>query len=323
MGKLKIAIYYGDKRNTGEYDNGIWMHILGIPYIQKVEEAERYDVIIRTLWLEATGWSKEIRDRFPHVKQIGLSDHPLSTHVSKMQPKHQLAYLQDLQYLDGLMALTEEERQWYQTALPAIPVIKAGLPFPIDTYTERYSTFVDSEKKFVGLGVGASDNDRNFVSSFIVYRRLKLEFPDIQGVFLSIPSNQITKDVYPFVEAGSDIYIHERVDMGAFYDILSQCRFVINLADRNTPGRLQGEAAFFGVPVIGTNRLELQNELFPDLAVSPYSLEDAVNLGRRLLKDEINLEPILKKARAGLETYNYARSKRRFNKILKEVLERG
>lgn len=324
MGKLKAAIYFGDKPNTGEYDNGVWMHLLGIPYINRIEDAANYDLIIRTLWVQATvqGWSKEIRDRYPAVKQIGLSDHPLSTHISKMETSAQLRYLQDLQYLDGIMALTEEERQWYTVAVPNIPVIKSGLPFPFETYTERFSKFFDSEKKYIGLGVGASDNDRNFISSWAAFRLLNVAHPNEQGVFLSIP-----KEIFgatSFLASSIDnVYIQEREDMETFYDILSQCKFVINLADRNTPGRIQAEAAFFGVPVIGSNRLELQTELFPELSVSPYSLESVVNLANILLEDPEWGQLVAEKAKQKLQKYNYKSSKRKFNALLKEIKERG
>lgn len=324
MGKLKAAIYFGDKPNTGEYDNGVWMHLLGIPYINRIEDAANYDLIIRTLWVQATvqGWSKEIRDRYPAVKQIGLSDHPLSTHISKMETSAQLRYLQDLQYLDGIMALTEEERQWYTVAVPNVPVIKSGLPFPFETYTERFSKFFDSEKKYIGLGVGASDNDRNFISSWAAFRLLNVVHPNEQGVFLSIP-----KEIFgatSFLASSIDnVYIQEREDMETFYDILSQCKFVINLADRNTPGRIQAEAAFFGVPVIGSNRLELQTELFPELSVSPYSLESVVNLANILLEDPEWGQLVAEKAKQKLQKYNYKSSKRKFNALLKEIKERG
>lgn len=322
MGKLKVGIYFGDKLNTGEYDNGVWMDILGIPYLAKVDDAQHYDVIIRTLWIESTiqGWSKEIRDRFPHVKQIGLSDHPLSTHISKMDAINQIAYLADLQYLDGIMALTEEEREWYQTALPAIPVVKTGLPFPFDTYEERYGKFRDSEKKYIGLGVGASDNDRNFITSWTVFRRLQLEYPEVIGVFMSIPETLFQYCEY-LATNSKNVYIQERESMEEFYDILSQCKFVINMADRNTPGRIQAEGAFFGVPVIGSNRLELQNELFPDLSVSPFSSEKAVALSKLLLNDPKLANDLALDAKDKLEKYNYKASKRKFNKLLKQVLE--
>ena len=320
---MKIGFFYGDKRNTGDYDNGIWMDILKIPFLQKIEEAENYDVIIRTLWMESTiaGWSREIRNRWPHIIQIGLSDHPLSTHISKMLPDKQMAYIADLQYLDGLMALTEEERQWYQTALPSKPVIKVGLPFPFDSYTERYSKFVGSEKKYIGLGVGASDNDRNFISSALVFAKLHMRDSSLEGVFLSLPSHQIAATSI-YADAIPGIKLHERVGMEAFYDLLSQCKFVINLADRNTPGRIQGEAAFFGVPVIGSNRLELQTELFPKLAISPYRLEEATILAELLLDDPLWGDELAAKARVGLETYNYRKSKGRFNKLLKDILSK-
>jgi hypothetical protein len=110
--------------------------------------------------------------------------------------------------------------------------------------------------------------------------------------------------------------------MSEFYDILSQCKFVVSLADRNTPGRIQAEAAFLGVPVIGSNRLELQNELFPDLAVSPYSLEEAVNLSNILLTG-LDTTSLIKGAQKKLQAYNYNSSRRKFNKLLKTILERG
>jgi hypothetical protein len=318
---MKTAIFYGDKLNYGQYDNGVWMDLLKIPFIQKIEEAKDYDVIIRTLWIDAIGWSKEIRNKFPHIIQIGLSDHPLSTHISKMVPDRQVAYISDLQYLDGIMALTEEERQWYQVAVPSKPVIKGGLPFPFEAYQKTYGKFRDSEKKYIALGVGASDNDRNFVSSALVFAKLKMYYPDLEGVYLSLPSHQIAS-TNAYADAVPGIKLHERVGMESFYDLLSQCKFVINLADRNTPGRIQGEAAFFGVPVIGSDRLELQNELFPKLATSPYSLENVVSLAIELLENPELADHYAKYALEKLAVYNYRKSKARFNKLLNEILQK-
>lgn len=321
MVKQKIAIYYGDKRNNGDYDNGVWMDILQIPFIEKIEQAEAYDVIIHTMWLDAVGWHREIKSRWPSKILIGLSDHPLSTHISKMPPQQQLEYIKDLEYLDGIMALTEEERQWYQIAAPSVPVIKAGLPFPFESYEEKYGQFVGSEKKFIGLGVGASDNDRNFITSLTVFNRLKLDFPEIQGVFLSIPDNLLNK-VVPLADFGQDIFIHQREGMGGFYDVLSQCHFVLAMADRNTPGRIQGEAAFFEVPVIGSNRLELQNELFPYLAVAPYEAETAFEKATEIIKTPYIVDNIVISARQKLEKYNYKKSKKKFLDLLKEIEKR-
>lgn len=324
MHKLKICQMFGDKKNTGQYDNAVWQDVLQIPYIEHEEQLEPYDVVINTLWIESTvsGRAKRIKSRWPAKIVIGLSDHNLSGHISKMSPEMQVAYLTDLQYLDGIMALTEEERQWYQVATPAIPVIKAGLPFPFDSYEARYGKLRNSEKKYIGLGVGASDNDRNFISSWLVFNRLKLEYPEIQGVFLSLPSQLIAPISY-LADKSKDIFLHERTEMAEFYDILSQCKFVINLADRNTPGRIQAEAAFLGVPVIGSNRLELQNELFPALATSPYELETAVNLARVLLETPELGNDLVEKATKKLQAYNYGASRRKFNALIKLIEGRG
>jgi hypothetical protein len=315
MGKLKIAQMYGDKPNKGDYDNGIWQNLLDIPFIEKEDHLEPYDVVISTLWLDAIGRSKRVKTRWPNKVLVGLVDHPLSTHISRMSPQQQIAYIKDLEYLDGIMTLTEEERQWYQIAVPSKPVVKVGLPFPFESYTERFGQFVGSEKKYIGLGVGAADNDRNFVTSWTIFQRLKLDYPDLKGLFMSIPSN-ILRTVTPFCDAGEDIFIHEREGMGGFYDVLSQCKFVINMADRNTPGRLQGEAAFFGVPVIGSNRLELQNELFPQYSVRPFESEGAYFRAKDILDNGYKDGEYALKM---LHRYDYTNSKRKFNNLLKTI----
>lgn len=319
MGKLNAMFFYGDKLNSGQYDNGVWMDILKVPFFEKIDQAEPYDVILRTLWLESVGWSKEIKTRWPQKTLIGLIDHPLSTHVSKMPPQQQVEFIADLEYLDGIMTLTEEERQWYQTAVPSKPVVKAGLPFPFEAYTEKYGALINSPKKYIGLGVGAADNDRNFITSFIIFQRLKLEFPELQGVFMSIPDNLLHR-IVPLCDAAPDLYIHEREGMGQFYDVLSQCQFVINMADRNTPGRLQGEAAFFGVPVIGSNRLELQNELFPSLAVSPFEAQKAYENAKGLLTNPDS--KLIIYAQKKLQRYNYKNSRKIFFNLLEEIEQR-
>lgn len=314
----EMAMYYGDKPNYGSYDNGVWQDILDIPYLANREEAGLYKTIIRTLWLESTGWSKDIKNRFPHVRLIGLSDHPLSTHISRLPANQQHAYISDLEYLDGIMTLTEEERQWYSITVPSKPVQYVGLPFPFESYETKYGHLRGSEKEFIGLGVGAADNDRNFVSNLMAFRYLQLTNPDIVGVFLSVPQQLLPYCVY-WADRVPNVFIQEREDMPEFYEALSRCKFVINLADRNTPGRLQGEAAFFEVPVIGSDRLELQRELYPSLSVSPFAIEDVVKTAQALLGNPAEGEKLAKLARKKLNKFNYQRSKERFDDLIKKI----
>ena len=315
----ELAIFYGDKQNRGEYDNGVWMDLLDIPYLQQREEAGLYKTVIRTLWLEATGWAKDIRNRYPHVTQIGLSDHPLSTHISRLPADKQYAYLADLEYLDGIMALTEEERQFYQTVLPSKPVVRVGLPFPVEKYETKYGFLRNSEKEYIGLGVGAADNDRNFISNLLVFQTLKLRYPDLQGVFLSVPQQLMPYCTY-MADKFDGVYIHQRTNMAEYLEILNRCKLIISLPDRNTPGRLQGEAAFFNIPVVGSDRLELQNELFPSLAVSPFALERATEEALAVLELPEMAASVGQVAHDRLvENYNYEASRDRFNMLVEQI----
>ena len=323
MGKVPtlgdLAMFYGDKRNDGQFDNGIWMDILDIPFLQKFEEAGEYKAVIRTLWIDAIGWSKEIRNQYPEIIQIGLSDHPLSTHISKLSAEQQVGYIQDLQYLDGIMALTEEERSWYTHAAPTIPVIRAGLPFPVEKYEAKYGHLRDSKKEFVGIGVGAADNDRNFISNLLIFRELRKDNPSLKGVFLSIPHQLLSYCTY-MASNFDGVYIHERKDMDSYMEILSKCSLIVSMADRNTPGRIQGEAAFFKIPVVGSNRLELQNELYPNYASSPYDLDKAIIDARYVLNDPETANFYSQVAYDTLiKNYDYIPSKKKFEDFLAKV----
>ena len=92
------------------------------------------------------------------------------------------------------------------------------------------------------------------------------------------------------------------------------------MADRNTPGRIQGEAAFFKIPVVGSNRLELQNELYPNYASSPFDLEKAVTDCKTLLMDEQLASWVGQSAHDFLVTnYDYAPSKKKFEDFLAKI----
>jgi hypothetical protein len=324
MGKVPtrgdLAIYYGDKINDGQYDNGVWMDLLDIPFIQKIEEAKDYVTVIRTLWIDATGWSKEIRQRYPEVVQIGLSDHPLSTHISRLPADRQLAYIQDLQYLDGLMALTSEEESWYKNAVPSIPVIKAGLPFPVEKYETKYGHLRDSKREFIGIGVGAADNDRNFISNLLVFRELRRKNPDLIGLFLSIPHQLMPYCTY-MADNFEGVYIHKRETMDSYMEWLSRCKLIISMADRNTPGRIQGEAAFFKIPVVGSNRLELQEELYPDLSFKPFEVEEATEAAQMVLDNYFDQTKIICEYAYDelVQNYDYAPSKKKFEDLLAKI----
>ena len=323
MGKVPtrgdLAIYYGDKRNNGQYDNGVWMDILDIPFIQKIEESKDYYSVIRTMWLDAIGWSKELRNRFPEVVQIGLSDHPLSTHISRLPADKQFAYISDLQYLDGIMALTEEEKSWYTHAVPSVPVIKAGLPFPVEKYETKYGHLRDSEREFIGIGVGAADNDRNFISNLLVFRELRRKNPNLVGLFLSIPHQLIPYCTY-MADNFDGVYIQKRDNMDSYMGWLSKCKLVISMADRNTPGRIQGEAAFLKIPVVGSNRLELQEEFYPDLSFKPFDLDGAVEAAQGMLDHEDGAALVSEVAYERLVTnYDYAPSKKKFEDLLAKI----
>jgi hypothetical protein len=315
----EMAMYFGDKNNTGQYDNGVWLDLLQIPFLQDINEAGFFRTIIRTLWIESSGWSKTIKNKWPQLTLIGLSDHPLGSHISRLPADKQYAYLSDLEYLDGLMAHTYEQEQFYKTVIPSKPVVRVGLPFPVENYEKNYGSLRESPREYIGLGVGAADNDRNFISNLLVFQTLRLKNPNLQGVFLSVPHQLMPYCTY-MADKFEGVYVHKRTSMNEYLDVLSRCKMVISLPDRNTPGRLQGEAAFLKIPVVGSDMLELQNELYPDLSVEPFSLQDAIERAEHVLEDPEWSEKISQDAYdILLREYNYEKSRERFDSLLAQI----
>ena len=87
-----------------------------------------------------------------------------------------------------------------------------------------------------------------------------------------------------------------------------------------TPAATTMISAFFNIPVVGSERLELQRELFPETSVSPFALQDAVEKATALLESTEWAAKVGQEAHDALVTnYDYEKSLERFNLLLSKV----
>lgn len=348
MSKPVLVQQFGDVANDqtgrgddfGMYDNGVWQNILDIAMTPnagpnnkeglRTEEQHatwlrdhKVDVALWTLWLLGPSMAR-IKMMTPGFKAIGLIDHPLTPDLSVSEPTRVVRFLNSLEAYDAVCCLTPREANYYGGIHPNVHLV--GLPFPHKAY-ERHRVETNKaplgEKKeiTVGLSVGGpgwSWFDRNYVTTTYAFRALvdvaKQNGYTVKGVWLSVGYAPDSK-VYQFLEAIPDTTMQVRSGMENYYKALQMCDFCISHIWRDTPGRLVAEAAYFGVPVIGSHTLSLQPELFPSLSVDPYDIATTVNKSMELISDGYP-ESMLKNAQIALhDGYGYEASRRKFRQV--------
>lgn len=341
----------GRGEDKGYFDNGIWENVLGVPFTPNhgprnpkgFRTAPEFgawliergvDVLIWTLWLNAVAPSEVKRFGPPGLKIVGLTDHPLNVDVLLSDPAGQRAstvrYVQSLRALDAIMVLTPREMGFYGGIHPNVSLV--GLPFPHAAYerlrvppkTPLHLDGKPSRAVRVGLGVGGPGWawwDRNYLTTAFAYRALQqvlaAEGVEAEGVWLSVGYDD-NSPAMPLLKGVGGTTIQRRTDMETYLATLQSCDLVVSNIVRDTPGRLVGECAFFGVPCVGSNSLALQGELFPSLSHDPFDIKSTVETCLELVRRPVQ-PSVLENALEGLRQYGYGPMRERFLDVLESL----
>jgi hypothetical protein len=345
-----VALQFGDGPNDGRgrgeafgmYDNGVWENVLNIEFtpnhgprnpdgIKAIEghalwlRDRKVDAVIWTLWMGAAPWMQRLKTMVPNLKIIALTDHPLNVDILVTEPGRSGAYVNSIEHADAVMVLTPREASFYGGIHPNVHYV--GLPFPHGGYEYLRMVRTDPLPKkdvVIGLSVGGPEWcawDRNILTTMYAFRHVaraaEARGVKVRGVWLSVtlkPGNATRK----MMEATPDTVIQQRSDMQTYLKTLQSCDFVISNIVRDTPGRLVGEAAFFGVPCVGSHSLSLQSELFPTLSHDPFDIVSTVEKSLSLIHDGVP-PSLIENAQRGLAEYGFPRSREKFRDVLGSV----
>lgn len=352
-----MAHLFGDCDNPGDYDNGIYQHMLQIPRVPLEKKLSDYeivrwlkfndiDVLFCTMWdtfLAGTGKAmpgiellkKELKD----LKIIGVVDHPLKadfamkagSHVKSMEIAK--GYIEALPLFDGILCLIEDEIPFYSSYNNNVCMM--GLPFPFETYKR----FIKSEPRpekgdniWVGLGVGgpaANRWDRNYITTLETFKMLKQkalqekgkEYADrIKGVMLSFTEKDDRSIIQFFKDNYDDVFIQLRKEMPDYLHYLQSCDVVLNFSLRDTPGRLAGECAYFKVPMVGSCYVELQCELSSPTSVNPFDIYRGSSFALNiLLKSEEERKSQIDGCFERLKAFDYENSIEKIKQVLEKA----
>lgn len=310
------------------------------------------DVLICTMWdtyigdcagTKPLGGIEAIKEVVPDIKIIGLVDHPMTVDVTTkfgadhMNMKLIKSYVDALSEFDALMVLTEKEVPFYQAF--NVNTHFVGLPFPSEGMGKFTSHSLRPEKQsddiWVGLSVGGPAGvrwDRNYLCTLEAFKLAKeivserYEEPELaskmKGVMLSF-TEQDDRDISRFFKENyEDVFIQMRTDMKTYLEFLQSCDCVISNIVRDTPGRLVGECAHFGIPLVGSHTLDMQERCYPDLAVDPYDICSTAGKLAEIIAGKVDSETIgliKSKAKRELAEFEYEASLLKFRKVLDSI----
>lgn len=323
------------------------------------------DVLLCTMWgtfVAGTGKNdrgvKTLKSYYPELKVIGIVDEPLVVDItsrfggSSKNMEISKGYVDGISDFDGIFCLVESELAFYSSFNKNVAYV--GLPFPDDKYPGGgYSTLlrkdVRKEKQFddiwIGLGVGGNAYtrwERNYLVAFESFKKTKELLIEaglgseksIKGILLSwTEKSQI--DVIDFIKTNyRDVMIQVRSDMATYLHFLQSCDLVINPCIRDTPQRINGECAYFGVPIV-SSFLEYESAIkaqfvdpdndescFPVIE-NPFDVqsiaENAFNILKLRSRDEDEFEERIEEVRSQfVDRFGYESMRSNFSRIMKE-----
>lgn len=151
--------------------------------------------------------------------------------------------------------------------------------------------------------------NNDWVPSWLVVK----DFKDIQNyaVFLDgHPNNLVTK--MPFFQ-----FVRPGVDYDPWIQFLKQSKIVVDsYHNMHTYGRGIVDAACLKVPVIGTNMVHAQTQLFPQLTTEPNDVLKQRELLRQLIADKDFYKEVTEYAYKAVETYSYESSLQKFKAMV-------
>jgi hypothetical protein len=91
----------------------------------------------------------------------------------------------------------------------------------------------------------------------------------------------------------------------------------------HTYGRNGVEAACWGVPIVGSNRVFSYNKLFPEFACDPYDFKATMEKFDFIMNNPEEVKKIMARAYKEVEWFNYENSKKRFLDAFDIAIKRG
>jgi len=301
---------WSDRAHEEASTNGVeaWVYALRGEYKMwrelRREDFSGYDLIILNMNPAALGHYKRLLDDGAgrRAKVVGLYEGDLSLLHERWRTWGEVADRCDMVIAinrHGIGLLGE---------LTSTPVRYIGIPYPVDG-VRAYHVPVEERRREVFLCAFLLARPLDYLAA----RPLNIPMYGYEDTFSRRPrelARHRTFDKLRYVRRAADLYgdpaltVLPKTNLVAFFERASQSLLWMNLDTRYTWGRYVIDAAALGIPVVSTRETGHAPDLFPDLTVeTPYDIDGATRIARRLLEDDAFYMHVAERAAAGLDWY--------------------
>lgn len=310
LGGNRQAWSWNERLHEEGVTNGIeaWVHALRGDYRQgktfRAEDLERYDLVILNLGIsQLERYQSVLSNRATNrTKVVALHEGGLAELHQPWRPWSQVADLCDL-----VIAINGHGVSFMQ-ALTSTPVVFIGIPYPVDGI-RGYSVAIEERRHEVLLCAPPLVRPLDYLAA----RPLGLPMYAYESTI-----RRNVRDVWAHRTLNKEFYLNRarglyadpnlevlpQTGLVGFLEKAARTKLWMNLDTRYTWGRYVLDAAALGVPVITTRETWHGDILFPELVVSsPYDIDGATQLARRLLNDPEFYREVVEYAARGLDPY--------------------
>jgi hypothetical protein len=208
---------------------------------------------------------------------------------------------------DLVITINQKTLPYFQ-ALTLTPCSNIGVPYPV-AYVKSFATPIDGRESyaFVCPSKGSSPSrivaERLGIPTKIHAKRLPR---NLRSIGMLIKHRTADRNVLANIEArkNPNLRVTSTRELQEFWKEEGRAKLWVNLDPRYTWGRLVLDAACLGVPIITTASTCHGERLFPGMTVANvFCVEEAIEIGRRLVEDESYYRSVLDHAQKAVEAY--------------------
>jgi len=306
---MKAALQEIPRR--GGYYN--WIHLFkgSIKPFKYVENFEDYDVVSVNMSPMDQHLIKRVRDKIPKSSSTLLVlNNDYVTECWSNWSQHPYNYI-DLQDKGDCVFGTEK----HQTSC-----MKEG------AYTIPHPHWIEGYKKYKP----DYDNDDMDVAALyhwwhpktyhmsLIFDKLKKKFPKLYTKLYAFQPGT-SKDSWLRTEFDE---IKPMMQYPDFINDVTKNRFMFDNCPYHTYGRASVDNAAFGLPSVGTNRVDSMRRCFPFTTHDPYDAKGIVESMTKLIEDKEFTQKVNDFARDACEYYNYKNSEDRYMEMIESTRDR-
>ena len=194
-----------------------------------------------------------------------------------------------------IVAVVNERTIPYYRLLTSAPVVWWGVPYYEHITRELALAPEQRAPDLVVLGASPSAAAKNALASALVAARCGLR----------VLTFGTAQDRDELATAGVDATVAPITDSVGAVRAMASARLAVHLDPRDTWGRFSLDCAAVGIPCVGSDRVDTQARLFPELTLDWLDGDGAVSLVKRLLSDRAFYDDAVTYARNQLPDFGF------------------